>query len=80
MDQMLKGGVIEQARSKWARPVVFAGKKDGKMRFCVDCRMLTAVTVLETYLLPRIDERINSLDDATTFLQLAAAVDAGRLR
>lgn len=64
---MLKEGVIEPAMSEWASPVVFAPKKDEKLRFCVDYRKVNAMTVRDTYPLPRMDECIDSLGGATIF-------------
>ena len=70
IDRMLRAGVIEPTSAEWASPVVFAPKKDGTMRFCVDYRKLKAATVRDSYLLPRMDECIDSLGDATVFTTL----------
>jgi hypothetical protein len=40
------------------------------MRFCIDYRMLNTVTVRDSYPLPRMDECIDSLGDASVFSTL----------
>jgi Reverse transcriptase (RNA-dependent DNA polymerase)/RNase H-like domain found in reverse transcriptase len=45
-------------------------KSDGSLRFCVDYRRLNAITVPNTYPLPRMDECIASLGDAAIFTTL----------
>ena len=72
VDRMLAAKVIEQAQSEWASPVVIVPKKDGTHRFCVDFRKLNAVTVRDSYPLPRMDEYIDSLGDAKVFTTLDA--------
>ena len=67
---MLRAGVIKLATAEWASPVVFFPKKDGTMRFCVDYRKLNAVTVRDSYPVPRMDESIDSLGEATIFTTL----------
>ena len=67
MDKMLAIDVIEPATSEWAAPVVFAPKKDGLLRFCVDYRRLNAVTVRDSYPIPWMHECIDSLGDAQVF-------------
>ena len=69
-DLMLRAGVIEPTSAGWASPVVFIPKKDGTMRFCVDYRKLNAVTFRDSYPLPRMDEWIDPLGDATVFTTL----------
>jgi hypothetical protein len=68
--RMLKAGVIEPASTDWASPVVLVPKPDGTMRFCVDYRKLNAMTSRDTYRLPRMDECIYSLGNASIFSTL----------
>ena len=70
VDRMLKAGVIEPATSEWASPVILITKKDGSIRFCVDYRKLNALIVKDSYPLPRMDECLDSLGDATIFSTL----------
>ena len=70
--KMIEQDVIEPAVSEWASPVVFAPKKDGTQRFCVDYRRLNAVTKTDVYPLPRIDDCLDSLGDAMVFTTLDA--------
>ena len=72
IDNMLKAGVIEPSSSEWASPIVFGPKKDGKLRFCVDYRKLNALTIRDSYHIPRMDECIDSLGDAGIFSTLDA--------
>jgi hypothetical protein len=64
IQRMLKSEVIEPETSEWASPIVLVAKPDGSTRFCVDYRWLNAVTVRDSYPLPRMDECIESLGDA----------------
>lgn len=61
---MLNAGVIEPLMSEYASSVRIAPKKNVKMRFGADYRMLYAVTVRDTYPLARMDKCIDSLPDA----------------
>lgn len=67
---MLKLGGEEPTTTEWASPLVFVPKKDGNLRFCVGYRKLNAVTVGESYLIPRMDERIDSLREASIYSTL----------
>jgi hypothetical protein len=47
--------------------VALVAKPDGSLRFCIDYRKLNAITIRDTYPLPRMDECIDSLGDAVVF-------------
>lgn len=64
---MLQHGIIEPSQSEWAAPVVIARKKDGPYRFCVDYRRLNSTKVTESSPIPRMEEDIDSLGDASIF-------------
>jgi len=66
----LEADVIEPTSSEWGPPVVLVSKKDGALRFCVDYRLLSVVTKKDSYPLPRMDECIDSLGEATIFSTL----------
>lgn len=60
LDKMLQDGIIEEKESPWAFPVVLIPKKDNEIRLCVDYRKLNAITVTDTYPLPRIDDLLHA--------------------
>jgi Reverse transcriptase (RNA-dependent DNA polymerase)/RNase H-like domain found in reverse transcriptase len=70
VQRMLKAGVIEPAHAEWASPVVLVPQPDGCMRFCIDYRRSYVLTVKDSHFLPRMDECIDSLGDATIFSTL----------
>lgn len=70
VDEMLRLDVIEPAATEWSSPVVIVPKPDGKWRFCVDYRRLNAMSLKDSYPLPRMDECIDSLGDAKFFTAL----------
>jgi hypothetical protein len=67
---MLVQDVIEPATCEWASPIVLVPKPDGSLRFCVYYRRLNAITVPDTYPIPRVDECIDSLGEAVDFTTL----------
>lgn len=75
VDRMLELGVIRPSKSPWSNPVVMITKKDGTMRFCVDCRKLNSVTVRDSYPLPRIQNILDNLKGARylTTIDLSSA-------
>ena len=70
---MLKQGIIEPASSVRALPIVIIKKKDDTIRLCVDYRRLKAMTQVDVYLMPRIDDMLDQVGRAryTTTLDLA---------
>ena len=73
VQEMLQQGVIEPSRSPWASPIVLVKRKDGGVRFCVDYRKLNAVTKLDEFPLPRIDDTLDLLAGSCFFTTLDLA-------
>ena len=85
--EILTGGQIEPSDSPWASPVVLVTKKDGSTRFCVDYRLLNAMTIKDAYTLPRIDDSLrllgnqqwfSTMDLASGYWQVAMSPEAKR--
>ncbi|XP_036139532.1 uncharacterized protein LOC118644649 [Monomorium pharaonis] len=53
-------GVIEESQSPWVSPAVLTKKKDRSIRFCV-YRKLNAITIKDSFPLPRIDDIFDQL-------------------
>jgi hypothetical protein len=70
---MLDQQIIRPSQSQWSSPVVLVRKKNGKLRFCVDYRKLNNVTKKDRYPLPRIDELLESLSEASWYTTLDLA-------
>lgn len=58
---MLSKNQIRPSDSPYGAPILFAKKKDGRLRLCVDYRALNKNTVVDSYPLPRIDELLSRL-------------------
>ena len=67
---MKEDGVIRDAKSEWASPVVLTPKPDGSMRFCVDYRRLNELTVKDSYPLLRMEDCLDSLGKTKYFTTL----------
>lgn len=71
--ETLKDNVAETATTEWASPIVFAPKKNCRLRSCANYRKLNAVTVRDSYLIPRMDTCIASFRSANVFSTLDAS-------
>jgi hypothetical protein len=67
LDDLLVKGFICMSNSSWGPPVLFAPKKDGGLRFCIDYRGLNKQMVKNAYPLPRADDLIDQLHGARFF-------------
>lgn len=65
--RMLADGLIKLSNAEWASLIVVVSKKDCKLRFCVYYRWLSAVTPKDSYPISKMDECIDSLEDARIF-------------
>ena len=70
---MLAQGTVEPSDSPWSAPICLVKNKDGSCRFCIDFRQLNAVTVKDTYPLPRIDDTLDLLAGSVWFSTLDLA-------
>ena len=67
LQQLLDAGIIKKSCSPWSRSVVLVRKKNGKLRMCVDYRMLNQRSVKDAYALPRIEEIFDCLAGSKYF-------------
>ena len=63
-------GYIEQVTSPFGSGILFVPKANGKMRMVVDYRPINRLTVVDKYPLPRIDEMLDRVGDASFFSKL----------
>jgi hypothetical protein len=70
LQELLDKGYIRPSSSPWGCPTLFVKNKDGRLRLCVDYRLLNAVTIKNKYLLPRIDVLFDQLAGARLFSKI----------
>ncbi|XP_057471067.1 uncharacterized protein LOC130759868 [Actinidia eriantha] len=63
-------GFIRPSTSPWGAPALFAQKKDGSLRLCIDYRKLNRVTVKNKYPMPRIDDLFDQLKGSVCFSKI----------
>ena len=73
LKNMLEEGVIEPSTSEWAAPMVIVKKRDGTLHICVDYRKLNGETEIDAYPMPRIDDILDQVGQATYFTTLDLA-------
>ena len=73
VEDMLAKGIIRESTSPWASPIVLVRKRDGSFRFCIDYRKVNAVTVKDSFPLPRIDDTFDALGGARIYTTLDLA-------
>jgi hypothetical protein len=66
----LANGFVQRSSSPAAAPILFAKRKDGGLRLCVDYRALNNATVKNRYPLPLISEMLDRLRGALIFTKL----------
>ena len=70
LQELLDKGFIRPSTSPWGASALFAKKKDGSLRLCIDYRRLNQVTVKNKYPLPRIDDLFDQLRGARCFYKI----------
>ena len=80
LNNWLKQGIIRPSKSPYASQVVIVRKKTGEIRLCVDFRKLNAISICNSFPLPRVEEALqaiqatvwfSSFDLAQGYLQMA---------
>lgn len=64
VEYLLKHGLAVHSSSPWSSPCLLETKPDGSPRFITDYRKVNAVTVLDSYPLPRMEDCIDNLGTA----------------
>jgi transposase InsO family protein len=72
LKSMLDKGIIEPSQSPWAAAPVLIRKKDGRLRWCIDWRLLNSVTKKDSYPLPNITQCYEALKGCKYFSSLDA--------
>jgi hypothetical protein len=70
LDDMQCRGVTEESDSSWSSPNVLVRKKNGELRFCMECRKLKGVTKKDRFPVSRIDNTLDALAAAKWFSTL----------
>ncbi len=70
LEDHLKENRIRPSNSPYGASVVFADKKDGGKRMCVDYRQLNKITIADKYPLPRIDELLDQFGSKRIFSKM----------
>ena len=68
--EMLSKGVIAPSSSPYASEVVMVKKPNGNWRFCVDYRLINEHTVTDKYPIPRIQDLLHGIQNATYIVAL----------
>jgi len=77
---LLDAGMIRESLSEYAAPVLFAPKKDGKLRLCIDYRMLNAQTVRDRFPTPTAADLISSTTGGRLFSKIDLLAGFHQLR
>ena len=67
LDNWLKQGIIRLSKSPCASQVVIVRKKTGEIRLCVDFRKLNAISIRDSFPLPRVEEALQAVQAAVWF-------------
>ena len=69
-EYLLSNGLAKPSRSPWSSPCLLAPNSDGTTRFCTDFRKVNAVTVPDSFPLPRMEDCIDSIGPAVFITKL----------
>ena len=70
-EKMVDQGILVPSSSPWGAPICMVRKASGRgWRLCLDYRLGIAVAVKQHYPLPRVQETLDKIGDATCFASL----------
>ncbi|CAD7062958.1 unnamed protein product, partial [Tilletia caries] len=67
---MLANGFIQPSKSPAASPFLFATKKGGELRPCMDYRKLNSITVKNRYPIPLTQQLVDRVPGCTVFSKI----------
>lgn len=67
---LVENGLAKPSHSPWSSPCLLTPKSDGTPRFCTDYRKVNAVTVADSFPLPRMEDCIDNIGPATFISKL----------
>ena len=70
LESLITADVIEPSSSEWASPPVLVRKKDGRVRYCIDFRLLNDRTLKDSFPLPSIEECLDVIGNTKFFSTL----------
>ena len=70
LEWLLEKGYIRPSSSPWASPMVAVKKPDGTARLCVDYRRLNTITKQTPFYMPRVEEVLEGVGQASFILKL----------
>jgi len=80
VEENLRKGFIRHSQSSCGAPIVFAKKKDGTLRLCIDYRGLNKITLKNQYPRPLIGELLERISKAKYFSKFDVRDGYNRLR
>ena len=72
IDKWLRQKVIKPSKSPYSFQLVFANKKNGKLRTCIDLRILNQRSLRDSFPMPNMEEIICRMEDSKIFTVLDA--------
>ncbi|XP_017428670.1 uncharacterized protein LOC108336715 [Vigna angularis] len=70
IEDFLEKQFIRSNVSPWGALMLLVKKKDGSFRLCIDYRQLNTLTIKNKYSLPKIDDLMDQLHEATIFSKI----------
>ncbi|KAF7641069.1 hypothetical protein LDENG_00296330, partial [Lucifuga dentata] len=70
VDYLVNNNLAMPSHSPWSSPCLLVPKADGTSRFCTDFRKVNAVTVSDSFPLPRMEDCIDNIGPATFITKL----------